>query len=284
MTLPPLNMLSDEFRADPYPYYREYRAQDPVHRGVPLQPGRAAPWFLFRYRDIVPLLRDQRAGRGGLVANREQVEPELGRFRSMLHMDPPDHTRLRNLVSKAFTPRHIALQRERIVSLANEVLDEALEQDSIDVIADLAYPLPVSVIGAMLGVPTDERQLLRTWSRAITANLDATNDQATFAAGRAASQELASYLAEAVADHRRRPREDLLGALLAARDQEDRLTEDELITTVALLIVAGHETTVNLIGNGLLALLQHPDQLEALRAGGVTPAAVDELLRYDPPV
>lgn len=159
MTLPPLNMLSDEFRADPYPYYREYRAQDPVHRGVPLQPGRAAPWFLFRYRDIVPLLRDQRAGRGGLVANREQVEPELGRFRSMLHMDPPDHTRLRNLVSKAFTPRHIALQRERIVSLANEVLDEALEQDSIDVIADLAYPLPVSVIGAMLGVPTDERQL-----------------------------------------------------------------------------------------------------------------------------
>jgi cytochrome P450 len=203
----------------------------------------------------------------------------------LLFMDAPDHTRLRGLISTAFTPRTIEQLRPRIADVTEELLAPLREAGRFDVIGDLAHPLPVTVICELLGVPADDRELFRrlTGDMAAVIDLDATPEEYGRAAG--AVLTFTAYLVPLFEQRRRQPQADLISALVAAEQAGDRLGADELLTTVILLLVAGHETTMNLIGNGLLALLRHPDQLELLRTRpDLMPAAVEELLRYDTPV
>lgn len=280
------NPFLPEFHANPYPFYHRLRAADPVHR-TPM-----GLWVLTRYDDIVSVLRDPRYGReefDQILANvYGEDTTNASRARSMLFRDPPDHTRLRGLVSQAFTPRMIEHMRTHIQDIVDRLLDRVENANAMDVIADLAYPLPVTVICEMLGVPADAHAGIRQWSVDLARSLDAIgmpSDEEVVKRGRVARQAMLDYFRDLLPERRQRPRDDLLSLLIAAEEQGDRLTEGELLITCNLLFVAGHETTVNLIGNGLLALLNHPDQLAKLRADPtLLPGAVEELLRYDSPV
>lgn len=206
----------------------------------------------------------------------------------MLFADPPDHTRLRSLVSKAFTPRVIETLRPRVEALVDRMLDGVTRRGAMDVIADLAYPLPVTVISDMLGVPREDNERIHHWSLDVARSLDAIAmpvEADVMARGREASRGLHDYFRQLCAVRRKEPRDDLLSGLIAAEEAGDRLSEKELLSTCLLLYVAGHETTVNLIGNGLLALLRHREEWDRLVADpGLIPAAVEELLRFDGPV
>jgi cytochrome P450 len=280
------NPLTPEFHANPYPFYHRLRETDPVH----LSP--LGLWVLTRYDDCVMSLRDPRFGRDGfeaILSAQYGEESETGRLpRSMLFRDPPDHTRLRALVSRAFTPRVIEGMRGQIQALVDRLLDRVERRGHMDVIADLAYPLPVTVICDMLGVPEGDHEQMRDWSSDIVRSLDAIgipSDDSIIERGRVGRRGIAEYFRELLPERRRHPRADLLSSLIAAEEQGDRLTEGELLATCVLLFIAGHETTVNLIGNGLLALLRHPAELERLRAApGLLGSAVEELLRFDSPV
>jgi cytochrome P450 len=278
--------LLPEFHADPYPFYRRLREEDPVHRS-PL-----GFWVLTRYDDCVTALRDPRFGREGFAQLLTAVYgdgAEGGALpRSMLFRDPPDHTRLRALVSKAFTPRVIEQMRDHIQGIVDRLLARVEPAGGMDVIADLAYPLPVTVICEMLGVPLADHESIRGWSADIARSLDAIglpSDAGIVERGRVARHALGDYFRRLVPRRRADPRNDLLTGLIAAEEQGDRLSEGEVIAMCVLLFIAGHETTVNLIGNGLLALLRHPEQLATVRRDpALVPAAVEELLRYDSPV
>jgi cytochrome P450 len=280
------NPFLPEFIADPYPFYRRLREQDPIHRSG------LGFWVLTRYDDVVTLLRDPRFGRDRyqpLLRARFGDEATSGSISgSMLFRDPPDHTRLRGLVSKAFTPRAVETMRPHIQRIVDELLDAVRDARAMDVIADLAYPLPVIVICEMLGVPVADRGEFRQWSVDIGRSLDAIatpSDPAVIERGNAARRALTDYFRTLLAERRARPRGDLLSALIAAEEAGERLSEGELLATCVLLFVAGHETTVNLIGNGLLALLRHPDATRGLREDpSLIVPAVEELLRYDGPV
>jgi pimeloyl-[acyl-carrier protein] synthase len=280
------NPLLPEFHADPYPFYRRLREKEPIHQS-PL-----GFWVLTRYEDCVAVLRDQRFGREEFqqmltaVYGDETEKPALPR--SMLFRDPPDHTRLRALVSKAFTPRMIETMREHIQEIVDRLLDRVQDAGRMDVIEDLAYPLPVTVICEMLGVPVDDHASIRGWSADIARSLDAIglpSDQDIVERGRTSRRALADYFRRLVPERRARPQNDLLSGLIAAEEQGDKLSQDEVIAMCLLLFIAGHETTVNLIGNGTLALLRHPEQMKKLRAEpSLIGNAVEELLRYDSPV
>jgi len=280
------NPLLPEFHADPYPFYRRLREKEPVHQ-TPM-----GFWVLTRYDDCVAALRDPRFGREEfqqlLTAVYGDDTEKTVLPRSMLFRDPPDHTRLRGLVSKAFTPRTIEVMRGHIQGIVDRLLDRALTQGGMDVIEDLAYPLPVTVICEMLGVPVDDHTSIRGWSADIARSLDAIglpSDQSIVDRGRTARRALADYFRALVPERRAKPQADLLSGLLAAEEQGDKLTEPEVIAMCLLLFIAGHETTVNLIGNGTLALLRHPDQLAQVQADpALVPNAIEELLRYDSPV
>jgi cytochrome P450 len=275
-----------EFHADPYPFYRRLREEDPVHQS-PL-----GFWVLTRYEDCVTALRDPRFGRDGFAELLSAVYgdgAEKGALpRSMLFRDPPDHTRLRALVSKAFTPRVIEQMREHIQDIVDHLLARAQATGSMDVIADLAYPLPVTVICEMLGVPLADHESIRGWSADIARSLDAIglpSDAGIVERGRVGRRALGDYFRRLVPIRRADPQNDLLTGLIAAEEQGDMLTEGEVIAMCVLLFIAGHETTVNLIGNGLLALLRHPEQLATVRQDpALVAGAVEELLRYDSPV
>jgi cytochrome P450 len=203
----------------------------------------------------------------------------------MLVVDPPDHTRLRNLVSKVFTPRMVELLRPRIESITAGLLDRLAGRSEVDLIAEFAYPLPVIVIAEMLGVPARDRAQFQEWSAVTVRGLDPFVDEATREAVFDARDALIDYLRGIIDERRREPADDLITAMIAAREQGDFLSEGELIAMCNLLLVAGHETTVNLIGNGTLALLRNPDQLDRLRREpALARTAVEELLRYAPPV
>ena len=276
------NPYDPAFNADPYPTYHRLRAEDPVHR-TPM-----GFWILTRYDDVATVLRDARFGRKGFD---ELIRDRFGENtfdQAMLFRDPPDHTRLRALVNKAFTPRVIEEMRAKIQKTVDRLLDGVRDARAMDVIADLAYPLPVSVISEMLGVPAEDRDLFRGWSADIARSLDAIvlpTEPEVVERGNAARHALSSYFRALIAERRRRPQRDLLSDLIAAGEQGDKLSEEELMATILLLFVAGHETTVNLIGNGTLALLRNPNQLEALRRSpALIGGAIEELLRYDAPV
>ena len=274
------------FNADPFPHYHRLREADPVHQS-PL-----GFWVLTRYEDCVAVLRDQRFGRAGFEGFLESVYGSPAGYerlpRSMLFQDPPDHTRLRALVSRAFTPRVVEGLRPRIQQVVDEIIDRALDARSMEVIGDLAYPLPVTVISEMLGVPAGDRESIKGWSADIARSLDAIGlqvDPDIVERGRVARRAIGDYFRQLLPERRRHPRSDLLSLLIAAEEQGDKLSEGELLSTCILLYIAGHETTVNLIGNGLLALLRHADQLRRLREEpALAASAVEELLRYDGPV
>lgn len=278
------NPMDPEFVADPYPTYHRLRAEDPVHYS-PL-----GFWVLTRYEDVVTALRDPRLTKEALaafVAARFGAPlPAMGQ--SMLDRDPPDHTRLRGLVSKAFTPRVVEGLRPRIQQIVDELLARVVDAGSMDVIEEFAYPIPVAVICEMLGVPLEDHERFKGWSLDIARGLDLIwlgPDSETGRRSIAARHALSDYFRELIAERRGAPRGDLLSALIATEEAGDTLSEIELLATCILLLIAGHETTVNLIGNGTLALLRHPDQLRRLRENpGLIGSAVEELLRYDGPV
>ena len=274
------------FSDDPYPHLQQLRERDPVH----LSP--LGIWILFRYDDVLRMLRDRSLSvEDHNVAFNERMPWLADAFgdeparpsSSMLSRDPPDHTRLRRLVSRAFTPRMIEQLRPRV----EELVDAALEAagDEWDVIDELAFPLPFTVITELLGAPATDSAQLREWSGMVVRSLEPVVDPEVLQAIATAGDHLQGRILEIIAWKRDHPGDDLLTALIAAEEDGDKLTEQELADQVALLYIAGHETTVNLIGNGTLALLRHRQQFERLFDDpGLAPAAVDELLRYDSPV
>ncbi|MFD0685830.1 cytochrome P450 [Actinomadura fibrosa] len=265
------------FRADPYPHYRALAAGGRLRRTA------VGLWVTTSYELCERVLRDPRFGHRPQNGGLWREAPV--RRRSFLTLDPPDHTRLRRLVSKAFTPRLVERLRPRIEALVDELLGGA--SGETDLIAALAYPLPVIVISEMLGVPARDRDLFRGWSDSLARGLDPDFllPDAEITRRDEARAEFAAYFRELAALRRAEPRDDLLSALVGVSDGGDVLTEEELLATCVLLLVAGHETTVNLIGNGALALLRAPEHLAAVRSRPeAVPAVVEELLRYDPPV
>ena len=278
------NLMDPEFVANPYPTYHRLRAEDPVHRS-PL-----GFWVLTRYEDVVASLRDPRFGKEAIAsyiaARLGYAPPGIGL--SMLDRDPPDHTRLRGLVSKAFTPRVVDGLRPHIQDIVNGLLDRVQGAGAMDLIEDFAYPLPVIVICEMLGVPVADRDRFKGWGLDIARGLDGIllpPDSDVAKRSLDSRQALAGYFRELIAERRAQPREDMLSGLIAAEEAGDKLNENELLATCILLLVAGHETTVNLIGNGSLALLRHPAELRRLRENpSLIGSAVEELLRYDGPV
>ena len=278
------NPMDPEFVADPYPTYRRLRTDDPVHQN-PL-----GFWVLTRYEDVMATLRDARAVKepiAAFVAARfGAAVPAIG-F-SMLDRDPPDHTRLRGLVSKAFTPKMVERLRSEVQAIVDGLLDAVEGAGTMDLIEQFAYPLPVTVICQMLGVPVKDRERFKQWGLDIARGLDAIMlppDSEVARRSVASRQALTAYFRELIAERRATPRADVLSDLIAAEEAGDRLSEAELLATCMLLLIAGHETTVNLIGNGTLALLRHPDQLRLLRERpGLIGTAVEELLRFDGPV
>jgi hypothetical protein len=278
------NPLLPEFRLDPYPTYQRLRLEDPVHHS-PL----ANVWVLSRYADVVSVLRDARFGR----ADAEEFWRErigLGPAHTiiskwMLFRDPPDHTRLRTLVNKAFTPRAIENMRPRIQEIVDELLDDMQEGGTADMMAALAYPLPVLVICEMLGVPAQDRDIFKAWSGDLARILDPILTPEIIEHGNAVIESMADYFRELIARLRKSPQGNLLDAMIAAEEQGERLDEEELLSNCILLFGAGHETTVNLIGNGALALLRHPEQFATLRRNPeLIESAIEECLRYDSPV
>jgi cytochrome P450 len=292
--LPPmLNPFEPGFFEDPYAQYRLVREQDPVH----LSPMGA--YALFRYDDVHRVLRDpslsveerhvNQLALAPLDADIEAMlaERQEGGTHTMLNLDPPDHHRLRRLVAKVFTPRMIEELRPRVQQLVDEHLDVAIAGGTeFDLIAGLAFPLPFVVISEMLGIPEGrDRMQLREWSGAVVKTFDPILTREESLAAFAAIDNIVAYVNEVIDWKREHPSEDLLSALIAAEDDGDRLSAAELTEQVMLLYVAGHETTVNLIGNGALALLRHRDQLDLLvNDSSVDATFVDELLRYDSPV
>lgn len=282
LTLLEFDPFEDTLRDNPYPTYRRYREAGSVHPGRTGQPGRLGEtWYVFDYRVCVEGLKSPQFGRAGLYDHQRANTTEPSVLDSILLIDPPDHTRLRRLVSLAFTPRAVERALPRLEVLAHEVVDELAGRPTWDVIGDFAFPFPVTVISDLLGVPIEDRRQIRQWSRALTAGIDVTQDPETYRQARDANQAFRIYLRDILRQRRTQPQDDLLTALIQAQEAGDRLSEDELITMVTLLVVAGHETTVNLIGNGLWALWQHPAQWDHVRSAGLTEIGVDELLRYD---
>lgn len=280
------NPLLPGFDADPYPHYREMRELDPAH-DHPL-----GFWFLTRYDDVAHLLRS-----GLSVEDRHLADgPVADQYRafagernavtlSMLDRDPPDHTRLRSLVAKVFTPRSVAALEPMVAGLVEEALDRIADGGQVDLVEELAFPLPFAVISRMLGTPPTDHVRLRELTGTLVRSLEVVTDPEVIKAIVAAETELAGMTDEIIAWKRANPADDLLTALIQAEEDGDKLSDDELVAQVLLLYVAGHETTVNLIANGAVALLRHPDQFAALRADpSLAGGAVEEFLRYDSPV
>ena len=279
------------FVAHPYDAYAELRRGPRV-----VHDPRTDRWLVSRHADVDALLRDRRLGRSYLhVAThaemgRPEDPPEHAPFwhvirNGMLDVEPPDHTRLRRLVSRAFTPRTVERLRGTVQEVTDRLVDDALEQGTFDLMATVAEPLPVTVIAEMLGVPAADRHLLRPWSADICGMYELDPSERTAARAVRACQEFGDYLVELGRERRGRPQDDLVTALVQVVDQGDVLTEDELVGTCVLLLNAGHEATVNVTGNGWWALFRHPEQLARLRADpSLLAPAVEELMRWDTPL
>ena len=268
------DLTSDQVRTDPYATYRQLRSIDPVHRMRLVD-----AWALSRYQDVEAVLRDHKR-----FANAGRILVETIPL-SLLDIDPPAHTRLRLLVSKAFTPRAVERIHTRIQEITDGLLDAVADREQFDLIAALGYPLPITIIAEMLGVRPRDMDRFEQWSHALALSVDPMLGHDQIEGIKRAEQEAFAYFETIIADHRRQPRDDLVTALLAAEDTGDRLTHEELLSVMLLILVAGNETTRNLIGNGMFALLRNPDQLQRLRdQPELLDSAVDELLRYDSPV
>ena len=288
------NPFAPGFAENPYEQYRIQRETDPIQQ-TPF-----GPWIIFDHADSVRLLRDVTLSvdvrkameiLGEDPRDRAKMRAELFPDKppredsSILNIDPPDHTRLRKLVSSVFTPRRVADLAPMIERIVDEHLDAVAERGEMDLIADLAFPLPFAVISEMLGMPDGDSAQLRDWSHTLVKILDFTIGPEELMAAVVAGENLREHIAGVIEWKRSNLGDDLLSALILAEDNGDVLSDTELLDQVNVLFIAGHETTVNLIGNGTWALLQNRDQLELLRDDpSVEATAIDELLRYDSPV
>lgn len=281
---PRVDLLDPAVLSDPYPLFHRLRTEDPVHWEADLE-----FWALTRYADALYALREDSLLSSAIHDSPRPGGVGLSSARWFVFLDPPRHTRLRALVHSAFTPQVVEGLRARIQAIVDELLDRAAEAGRLDLIADLGFPLPAIVIAELLGVPAEDRAQFRAWS----ADLAAAGGLVRMAAdgaerlsrARAGGAALNAYFRDIIRERRRAPRDDLVSRLTGVQSAEGTLSEEELVDTCALLLFAGHETTTNLIGNGMLALLRHPDELSRLRADpSLIGSAVEELLRYDSPV
>ncbi len=251
------------FLADPYPTYAELRRSAPLRWHEP-----AGFWLVPRHADVDAALRDRRLGRVFTPYEPyERYEPwNQVNIHALLEMEPPDHTRLRRLVARPFTPRRVERLRSWISSTAADLVEPLIQRGGGDLVAEVAEPLPVQVIAELLGIPTADRHLLRPWSNAIVALYELEHDEQTADRAVEAAAAFDLYLRELVARRRREPADDLFSALAVQSVDGERLSDDELVATAVLLLNAGHEASVNVLGNGVLALLLHPEQLAKVRA------------------
>ena len=280
------NRLDPATVHDPYPRYEQLRSEDPVHWNEGIQ-----VWVLTRYQDVLDALRNphlssvtiptllRQAGSGDEAL--EKIFLDM-----MLFSDPPDHTRLRSLANKAFTPTVLAGIRSQIQDTVDRLLDDVQERGSMEVISDLAYPLPSVVISELLGVADGDLERFKKWTNVIAAFLGNIREvEDNIGPARESVAELNRFLKETIAKRRAEPKDDLLSALVTAEDQGDSFSEDELYSMCIMLIFAGHETTTNLIGNGILALIENPSQLGLLRnQPSLIESTVEEIIRHNGPV
>ncbi len=286
------NPLDPAFRVDPYPMYKRLLEEAPVYRtsfGLTV---------FSRYEDCREIFKDHKRFSGdprkspmfmaGIEQSREAAGLEAEEYQpSFLSMDSPDHTRLRRLVNLAFKPRAVEALRPRVEQFVDEMLDRVAEKGQMDIVADLAYPLPVAVICEMLGIPREDHEAFNGWSAELARSLDpeiTVGPEALKRRAQAAGESM-EYFRELIERRRSQPRDDILSALIAAEEEGDKMSEGELISTCSLILVAGHETTVILIANAVLQLLRHPDQLAKFVASpDLAQGVVEESLRFDPPV
>jgi cytochrome P450 len=283
------DLASPRFKADPHPFYSRLRAEAPVWRTTVTIPDRRTAWLVTRYEDVAGVLGDDRLAKDPLnaldpeqQANRPWVPGFLRPLeRNMLDLDEPDHRRLRALVSKAFTPRLIERLRGRIEAICEELLDAMERKHGAELVRDYALPLPATVIAELLGVPAGDHRRFHRWSNRIVSISSGRDVWRALPAALA----FVRYLRKMFGRRRVSPQDDLMSALVQAEEAGDRLSEDELLAMAFLLLVAGHETTVNLIASGTLALLEHPEQMERLQGDtSLVKPAVEELLRYTSPL
>lgn len=278
------NPLSPRVYRNPYPKYAELREKDPVHWSPMMD-----SWVLSRYEDIDTILRDHKRfsndARHRLPSGSRRASIPAGNDPSMLFLDPPAHTRLRALVNKAFTSHAIAALEPRIRHIMDDLLDHIPDPACFDLIQAIANPLPVIVIAELLGVSPADREQFKIWSNCRARLLEPTITRQERQAADNAAEAINAYFLKVIEQRRRQPQDDLISALIAVGNEDDNLTQHELLEMLRLILIAGNETTTNLIGNGMLALLRHPQHMQQLRdRPDLMPSAVDELLRYDPPV
>jgi len=282
MTIDPVNLASPDFKANPFPFYARLRSEAPVYRTS--LPDKRTVWLITRYDDVVEVLKDGRFSKDKATARQKFWLPSVLKplMRNMLDLDAPNHTRLRGLVHTAFTPRLTENLRERIQSLADELLDRLLAQGKADLVRDYAVEIPTTIIAEVLGIPVKDRLKFRKWSNAGAAAI-----ASRFGVLRAIP-ELAffiRYIRSLVKLRRAKPEDDLISTLVRAEEAGDHLSEDELLAMIVLLLIAGHETTVNVIGNSVLALLENPDELDKLKNNpALIKSAIEELLRHSGPL
>lgn len=295
-TIARLNPFIPEVIADPYPVYRRYREEDPVHWGISSNPRLPGTWYLLRYKDVMQVLESPKFGReAGKVRDDDEGAPVPKAYRGfssivsnwMVFRDPPTHTRLRSLVNKVFSPKMVENIRPAILSIADSLLDSVESREQMDLVDDFAFPLPVMVIAALLGVDSEDRPQFREWALALqhASASRLTPSPEIYEQAEQATQGFIDYFQKAIALRHIEPRNDLITALVKAQDEGNKLSDEEVLATCIHLLTAGHETTINLITKGVLALLRQPQSLELLRSHPeFIPGAVEELIRYDSPV
>jgi len=286
MTAPVFNPFDPAFRANPYPYYDALRSNEPVHTTA------FGMVVLTRYEDVSTTLKsadfsrdiEKYSTQASSEARQARRDRQESRTKSILNLDPPDHTRLRRIVSKSFTPSAMERLRPRIQQLVDKVLDHAQDAGHIELIDDLAFPVPFQVISDLLDMPTDRSVELREWSQIITNSLEPTATDEDLLRSEDAIAQLVPYLTTIIEHRRKHLSDDMLSSLITAEESGEKMTTEELMAFVVLLYIAGHETTVNLIGNGTLALLNNPEQQAIVHNNGLAQSHIDELLRFDGPV
>ena len=277
-----VNIASSAFKANPFPFYARLRSEAPVYRTT--LPDKRKAWLIARYDDVLAVLRDARFGKDKLIAERPPWLPPMFKplMRNMLDVDAPDHTRLRSLVQKAFLPRWIEDLRPRVQHLADELLNRVQTAGQMDLVEEYALQIPTTIIAEMLGVPVEDRTKFHRWSSAAIAS---TSSRWGMVMALPYGIAFLRYIRQLVKARRAHPEDDLVTALARTEEAGTQLSEDELVAMIFLLLVAGHETTVNLIGNGVMTLLENPDQLARLRDDpSLIKSAVEELLRYNGPL
>ncbi|MCC5600914.1 cytochrome P450 [Nostoc favosum] len=286
------NLFDPKVHINPYPAYHHLRSESPVHQNFV-----GGGWLVTRYADVKAILRSgyvRSQDKPKSIQERNKYLQDKGKNLNALahtasqllfYMDPPDHTRLRSLVVKVFSPVVVERMRPRIQEIVDELLDKVRHKGSMDIIADFAIPLPVTVISRLLGIPQEDQDQLNQWSNVFARILDSLVSLEEFEAMNEVTEAFQEYLRALIAKREKQPQADLISALITAREQTDKLSQEELLATCIMLFTTGEESTVNTIGNGMLALLNHPDQIEQLkREPTMIQSAVEEILRYDSPV